>query len=459
MKLKLTKVFYQIRRALRERNPDGSRKWRYIKLKGSSRSSKTMSAIQNFYSFAWNEERKRFSVWRDTKKDCRDTVLFDMKQIFPDMPYYTPGSVKLHETEGRYTFPSGSKIEICGTDDDKKVHGYNGDFLWLNEPYNISKDTFDQLDMRTTEVVIIDLNPIGDHWSDDLEKDPRCLVLHSTFKDNKYCPVEQKKKILSYQPVKMCEAVEEKILIEQDAKAYNLTENPLKLTYEQIKELSRCRENERKNSASAYKWSVYGLGIKAEKPNRIFFWNEISDDEYHAIDAPRYYGVDWGTVDPWGIIEVKHYDGALYLRELNYSSENTIREGLSPTEREQIDDNSEGLVTWLFRKLDIPTGAYILCDTNRPLKIKALFEAGYDSAIAAPKPPGSINDGIDLLNDMPVFFTSSSKNLKYEQENYERKVDRYNKVTDDPEDKDNHLMDPTRYVALFLFLQGIISKK
>lgn len=442
---------------MQARNPDGTRKYRYLLLRGSSRSSKTTSTIQNYYSEAWNQENKRLSVWRNEKKVCKDTVGHDMKNIFPTMPYYSPRMVTFHKTESIYTFPSGSTIELCGTDDPEKVHGYNGDILWLNEPYSISRETFDQLDQRTNDFVIIDMNPKMAHWTDDLQKDPRCIVLHSTFKDNQYCPPEQKIKILSYQPVSKSEVVIKKILNEGDAKSYNLSENTLKLSEQLLIELARCKENERKGSANAYNWSVYGLGEKAEKPNRIFSWKEISDDQYNAIDATRYYAVDWGVVDPWGILEAKYYDGALYLHEINYASENEIMRNLTPKELEEVNKIDEGLVSWMFKKHNIDKKSIIVCDTNRPLKISALWDAGFDYATAAPKPPGSIIDGINLVCGMNVYFTSSSANIKYEQENYERQVDRYGIVLEEPVDKENHLTDPTRYIALYLTMMGIIK--
>ena len=78
--------------------------------------------------------------------------------------------------------------------------------------------------------------------------------------------------------------------------------------------------------------------------------------------------------------------------------------------------------------------------------------------LGSPKPKGSVRDGIDLLNNLKVFYTDSSVNLKYEQENYSRKVDRYGIVLEEPEDIDNHLMDPARYIALYLQAEGIIRK-
>lgn len=456
--MKRTIVFYKIRAAIHAKNPDGTRKYKYILLTGSSRSSKTTSAIQNYFVEAWNNENKRLSVWRDTKKDCKDTVGKDMeKKVFPTMPYYSPSNVVFNKTESIYTFPSKSTIEICGTDDADKVHGFNGDIAWLNEPYNISKDTFDQIDMRTEEFVIIDMNPKQAHWSDDLQKDPRCKVIHSTFKDNQYCPREQRIKILGYQPVKMCYLVESKLLTEEQAHVYDITTNVSGFEEKHLKELSRCRENERKRSADGFKWAVYGLGIKAEKPNRIFQWEEIPDDEYHRLELTKYFASDWGAVDPWGILEAKYVDHCLYLHERNYESENEIMAKLTPSTIEQIRTIEEGLIGWRFNLIGIPKTGIIVCDNNRPKKVTALRAAGYEYAITAEKGADSILEGIDTLRGLKVYYTSSSKNLKNEQENYERTVDRYGVVLEEPIDKDNHLMDCARYIVSFLKTQQIIK--
>lgn len=453
--IQATIVFQKHWEAINEKNPDGSRKYRYIVHRGSSRSSKTRSLITSHYLEAIRHKNWRISVWRSTKKDCRDTVGKDMSIVYPDMP--NSEGVTFNKTEAFYIFQTGSVIELCGTDEPNKVHGYNGDVAHLNEPYDMSKETFDQIDMRTSEYVTLDLNPKEGHWSDDLIKDPRTIVIHSTFRDNPYCPPEQKRKILSYQPVKMCDVVLSKIMIESEAKAYDLITNHLNLSDKQIKELSRCKENERKSSANAFNWAVYGLGEKSEKPNRIFFWEKIKNDDYNKLDAQRWYGIDWGVVDPFGILEAKYYDGALYFHQKNYKSENEIKEGMSIMQIEEINKAEEGLVKWLLRELNIPKDCYLICDNNRPMKILALHDIGYEFSLPAPKPPGSIIDGIDILRDMKCYYTESSLNLEYEQENYERQVDRYGIVMDEPVDKDNHLMDPARYIALYLKLIGILK--
>lgn len=363
-----------------------------------------------------------------------------------------------NKTESIFTYTeTNSTFEIQGTDEANSVHGLTQDCAWFNEPYDIGIDTFNQIDQRTSDFIILDLNPKMGHWSDDLEKDPRTLIIHSTFRDNPFCPEEPRRKILGYQSVKFSEVVTGKLMSEQEAKEYDIITNEKEFSQKQINELARCIENERKNSANDFNWCVYGLGLKAERPNRIFRWNEIPDDFFDKIDSEIYYASDWGKVHPWGVLAAKYYDGVLYLKEINYLSENQIREKLTATEQAQIQKDEEtGLVLWYWNKFAISRNSTIICDPNRTSKILALRALGYDYAIAAHKPPGSILDGISLLDSIRVLYTSSSRNLDYEQENYSNKVDRYGVVLEEPEDKFNHLIDGARYIAEYLHREGII---
>lgn len=459
--LDMTIVFLKNWEAINARNPDGSRVWRYIINEGSSRSSKTYSIIDCLDMYCRANTYKRVTAWRDTKTDTVKTVFPDIEKRLRQT-YRWQNRFRFHATLHTLSYYGQTKLEIHGTDDDITVHGLSGDVAWLNEPYRISRDVFDQIDQRTTDFIIIDWNPKQAHWIEDLKKDPRALLIKSTFKDNPFCPPEQRLKILSYQPIKRIRIVEEKLLTEEQARSYNVIENLREFANLDLIELTRARQNEYQNSADEYKWSVYGLGEKAEKPNRIFRWTEIPDHEYDAIDKEEFYYSDWGAVDPWALGKAKYYDGTLYLKELNYASENVIRTKIAESDPAQLqligspEDN--GLVTWMFNKLGVPYDATIVCDPNRKLKILALRSGGWDYSLAALKPPGSIVDGIDLLNNIRVCYTSSSKNIKYEQENYSRKIDRYGIVLEEPEDTDNHHMDGARYVALHLQEEGIIAK-
>jgi PBSX family phage terminase large subunit len=460
--MQATIVFQKNWEAISVKENNGSNKYRYIVNRGSSRSSKTISLIQLYDLYARSFANKRQTIWRDTKTDCKKTVLNDIIKTLRRESLYGVNQI-FNKTESIFTYDTFSTVEIHGTDDEETVHGLTQDLAWLNEPYKISRETFDQIDQRTSDFVFIDYNPKKGHWVEDLIKDPRTLVIDSTFRDNPFCPIEQKNKILSYQPIQLCEVVESEILTKEQAKQYDWNKNELNLSKKQINELIRCIANEEKNTANAFNWQVYGLGTKAEKPNRIFNWKPIEYSDYLKIDVPKYIGVDWGKVDPFGILEAKYIDGRLYLHELNYDSENIIREKLNATQAhlvksDDLETNGEtGIVKLIFSNLNIEKKIPIICDNNRPIKIACLRRMGFD-AYEASKPKGSILDGIDVLDNLEVFYTRESKNLEYEQENYSRKVDRYGIILDEPEDINNHLIDPARYVAQYLVSIGKIKE-
>lgn len=457
----LTPVFLKNWEAINAVTESGERKYRYIINEGSSRSSKTFSLIDCYDIYSRTNSNKRLTVWRDTKKSCKETVLNDVKKHLVKTNRWDPRLFNI--TDSILKYPTGSTFEIHGTDDEITVHGLTQDVAWLNEPYKISRAVFDQIDQRTSDFVFIDWNPKLAHWIEDIKKDERTIVIHSTFKDNPFCPPEQRRKILGYQPVSMSRIVLEKSLTESLAKEYDVTANLFGFSPGRLKELVRCKENEYKRSASAYNWSVYGLGLKSERPNRIFHFDEIPLSEYQQLQATEYYYSDWGAVDPWAVGSVKYLDGCLYVREINYESENNMRSRINDTELEQIRGQDEGLVSWAFAKWGIDRNATIVCDTNRRMKILALREAGWEYAIGlttkeagAGKP--AIIDGIDLINNLKVYYTDDSINIKHEQENYCRQEDRYGFVLETPDDFDNHHIDGIRYVATFLQAEGIISK-
>ena len=439
-------------------NAINSGKYKYIINTGSSRSSKTYSLIDCYDLYARANSNKRLTVWRDTKTDCKKTVLVDTLKHHKQTDRYQNG-YRFNKTESILHYNTDSTVEIHGTDDEETVHGLTQDAAWLNEPYKISKDTFDQIDQRTSDFIFIDWNPKKDHWIDILAKQDNAIVIHSTFKDNPFCPTEQRIKIESYQPIKFSAVVLDGKISGAEVPTYNLEDNSLKFSNEELTELERCIKNEEKLTAEGYKWEVYGLGLKGERPNRIFRFKEIPYSKYISIDKPVYYGIDWGVVDPMGVIEVKYYDGALYLHELSYDSETVLKSKLTPPELQQINKViDEGFIMWYFRKLGIDMNRPIVCDNNRPLKIIALRKAGFEKALAAKKGAGSIIDGIDLLNNLDVYYTHTSTNLKYEQENYSRQTDRRTgEVLEEPEDLDNHTLDPTRYVAQFLVDMNLIN--
>lgn len=388
MKINATPVFEKNWNALQ------SGKYKYVINSGSSRSSKTFSILQIFWILAWTNPRTKLAVFRNTKKDCKDTILQDMLKYYPTLDNYD--AIKFNKTESVFTFPNGSTINIEGTDDELKVHGYHSDYLWFNEFYKMPKETFDQLDMRCSVAVFMDYNPVGKLWSDDLVKQDNAILIHSTFKDNPFVPLEQKKKILSYEPTE-----------------YNIQQN----------------------TASDYMWQVYGLGLKAEKPNRIFKnWKVMTDMEFYSLPYQSYYSTDFGLSAPTANVEFK-FDGdkTFFFHQRLYKPINEMKGTLS--------EEFDALATRKEKEN--------ICDSGNELnkeECRKLMNAGYN-VIPAVKGAGSINTGIDTLQKCKVYYTASSIDLEQEYNEYSWKV--YQGIQMDvPEDRSNdHALDCCRMGA------------
>ena len=390
--MKATIVFEKIWNAINAKNEDGSRKYKYIINTGSSRSSKTYSILQSHWLKAITEENKRISIWRETKADCKMTILVDLKKAVQTLPH--SNLVNFNKTESIYTFPNGSTIEFMGSDEENRLHGFQGDIAHLNEPYKFSLDAFNQIDMRTSDYILIDWNPKARHWIEDLSKRENAIVIHSTFKDNPFVPIEQKKKILSYEPTE-----------------YNLQQG----------------------TANDYMWQVYGLGLKAEKPNRIFKgWKKITDQEFDLLPYPMYYGLDYGMSAPTALVSMKtNGDGSYFLKELLYKPLNEMTCTLSE----------------LFEQMKIPKHIEIICDSGNELNMsetRKLRNAGFN-AISAQKGQGSVVSAIETMQKSIIYYTESSYNLEDNYENYSWKI--YQGIQlDIPEETREDLIDASKYV-------------
>lgn len=388
MEIKATKVFEQNWDAIHELDENGNRKYRYIINEGSSRSSKTWSINQIIYLTLVSKLNKRITVWRKYRTDCRATVYRDFNNFLNDRDYYLYDTIRHNKTESSF-YANNSVIEFNGTDDHQKVHGLTQSIAWFNEVNEITKGVFDQIDQRTSDYCVFDWNPSQSHWVDKLKKHPRALVIHSTFRDNPFCPLESKLKILGYEPTP---------------------------------------ENDIKGTSDKYMWEVYGLGIKAEKPNKIYHgWKEIDRLEFDRLPYTSYFWLDFGETNPTAFGEIKYNDRKAYLNELIYKPGKEI-----PSLPEALDN------------LGIEKGTdLIICDSASPEKILELQVAGF-YAVAGTK--GRVVDGISFMSKLQIHYTNTSDNIKHEYDNYEWELDRYDLPTEKPIKKDDHHMDGSRYV-------------
>lgn len=401
MEYGLTPVFIKNYTAFKAKNEQGKRKYKYIINTGSSRSSKTYSLLELIHRICENNPNIRATAWRDTKKDCRDTIWKDYQKILSISGRLNYS--QRNKTEAYYHFPQqNSTFEFHGTDDEEKVHGLTQQVAWINEPYKISKDTFDQIDMRA-DVIFIDWNPKRKHWIDDLSRQENAIVIHSTFKDNPFCPEQSRIKILSYEPTP---------------------------------------QNIENGTADAYKWSVYGLGLKSEKPNKVYKnWKTLTDAEFIDLPYNNYYALDFGSSNPTAVTEIK-YDGneTFFIKERLYVPSTEMQGSIAET----------------LEGIGIDKKIPIICDSADPLGIQELLFNGFN-AIPAIKGQGSVNSGIKLVQKFKIYYTENSINLENEYDEYEWEIVSGVNL-DRPLKRNDHLLDGIRYCITYLCITLGIEK-
>lgn len=171
-------------------------------------------------------------------------------------------------------------------------------------------------------------------------------------------------------------------------------------------------------------WQVYGLGQLGEVEGKIYKDWAIIDEMPHEARLERY-GMDFGySNDPTAIIAIYKYNGGFILDEITY------QKGLS---NKQIAD--------IFTNID---KSLVIADSAEPKSIDEIRSYGIN-ILPATKGQGSVNQGIQYVQEQRISITSRSTNLIKEYRNYLWKTDRDGKILNVPEDMFNHAMDALRY--------------
>lgn len=387
-KIQVTEVFDKLFTAFK------ASKYHVFVLEGGSRSSKTISIIQFWLLYAQINagNPKRIIISRAVATWLTGTVLNDFLVVLKAYGWYSDKAFnktlriyKLFDTE----------FWFIGLDDEQKLHGMTSDGFWINEAIESSKDDFDQLEMRSGGLTILDYNPtVDEHWIyDSVCKREDCCFIHSTMLDNAFLPDAARRKILSYQP---------------------------------------SEANFNNGTADKNKWEIYGLGLRA-KIEGLIFENFTVIPEIPVYVKKRFTCIDFGyTNDVTAIAEVGIKDNALYLDELCYKTHMLTKDIIEMLKEVNSD-----------RK--------IISESADPRLIDEIYNAGFDIH-AVEKGPGSVKAGIDKMKSMQLFVTKNSMNAIKEYRNYKNKQDKNGKWLNEPIDDFNHLIDGERYVVLMELL-------
>lgn len=244
-------------------------------VQGGTSASKTISILLYLIHLAQSDEKPTLtSIVSESFPHLRRGALRDFLMIMKEHNYFL--SERWNKTESSYVFETGSIIEFFSVDNADKLRGARRDRLFMNEANNCPFDAFEQLEVRTKDVVFLDWNPTNEFWfyTDVLGKRDDLEHITLTYKDN--------------------EALDKQIV-------------------ESIEQ--------RKNRKGW--WQVYGLGQLGEVEGKIYKDWLIIDDIPHEARLERY-GLDFGySNDPSAIVGLYRYNGGYILDEI------TFQKGLS----------------------------------------------------------------------------------------------------------------------------------
>jgi len=237
---------------------------------GGTSSSKTISILLYLIAEAQaDEEPSLTSVVSESVPHLRRGAIRDFKNILQGHKYWKERN--WNASNFTYTFETGSKIEFFSADQSDKLRGGRRDRLFINEANNVTKDAFDQLEVRTKEYVFIDFNPTYEFWAfTDLKGKDYVDFITLTYKD--------------------CEKALDPRIVES---------------------IESRKDNKQW-------WLVYGLGQLGEVEGKVYKDWKIIDEIPHEARLERY-GMDFGyTNDPSSIVAIYKYNDGFILDEITY---------------------------------------------------------------------------------------------------------------------------------------------
>jgi len=349
---------------------------RIVAFQGGTRASKTYNILIWLILQALATKKKRVvSIVRATLPALRASAERDFFEILQSLGLYREG--KHNKTERTYVL-NRTLFEFFSCDDEQKVQGRKRDILFLNEAIEITYAKYQQLILRTSELVILDYNPSEyHHWIyDHVLGRADCAFHILTYKDNPFLPP------------------------------------------------SVVREIELMRNTDPIAWRVFGLGERGASVAFVFPDYSIVEPAEMNRSGELVYGVDFGYNSPTAVVAVR------LSSEANIVSEKIYSRGLTNTD----------LIAEL-RKLAIPSGATLYCDSAEPDRVQELRRAGF----RAEKARKDTKAGIIAVKDKPLWVTSDSANLIAELKTYKYKQDADGRILDEVVKLNDHAIDAMRY--------------
>ena len=372
----------------------------------------------------------KITVWRGTRVDAVATILEDFKSVISQDPILYSKFV-YNKKDATFTCKAtGSVIHFMGTDVISKVLGMAQNISFFNEISHFSEEVFLQINQRTSDVIFSDYNPSREFFISKYESHDNSTFLRSTYKDNiEFLTDGIVSQLESYNPFEVGSTYVEdgKLMHEGEPVSEKNQPPPHEL-------------NIKNNTANLYMHEVYALGLKSEKPNRIYRgWKTCTEEEFYELPYTSYFGGDFGVSAPTAIVEMK-YDGdrTFYIHQRLYKPSSLMGIPLA-----------EYILSVMSP--EITSEDWMIWDSAKLSLVNDLKRGGI-TAIPAVKGGGSVAKNISNVQSINIVFTDTSNDLEEEYFEYSYKLDRYGLTTDDVDPScADHLMNATEYGISYLF--------
>lgn len=354
---------------------------------------------------------RNYLITRNTGNTLRGSCFNEIKQILDERNF--SNFFKINKTELTITCGNGYQAIFKGLDDVEKVKSIRPERgvitdIWVEEATETNYDDYKKLKTRLRGLVIyknrqftkritLTFNPImKSHWiyseffkgrfgdNDKLYRDPRLLILKTTYKDNKFLAPDD---------------------------IYDL-----------------------ENETDEYYYRVYSLGEWGVLGNVIFKnWRVEDLTEIKNQFSSYKNGLDFGfTNDPTCFVRTAKKENIIYITDgfYEYGLDNPSIAGKILQIAPSCAKNSDS--------------ERVKCDSSEPKSVKELRNCGVN-AVSAIKGPGSVNYGIQFLKRHTIIIDKSLQGIINDFTLYQWRKNKDGVVTNEPIDKDNHAPDATRY--------------
>ena len=164
---------------------------RVLVIHGGAGSGKSVFVSAKILRRASTETPHKILVIRKVANTLKDSVYAEFLSRIDEWGLYD--HVIVNKTEKSFTFDNGNVILCKGLDEPEKIKSIEGiTSVWIEEATELTKDDFDQLQLRVRGEkqnyvqFILSFNPIDEnHWiKKRLIDEGDATVLHTTYKDN-----------------------------------------------------------------------------------------------------------------------------------------------------------------------------------------------------------------------------------------------------------------------------------